>query len=156
MRVFMIGMLAIALGGCATNGERVPASSGSSEAPAVKNPLAEVESAADERARVRSSLEQSGPIDAKWTADVATVFSAWKSKGGKPASGVEFASPVCYAQGCLVTATYRDMDSFAFANQSLPESAGFLNWPASKYRSPPEVGADGRVLADWVLFAPEK
>lgn len=110
---------------------------------------------AEERATMRLQLERSGPTTAEWTRSAEDVLRKWERGSGRKA-GVRFSPVACYADGCLVTATYPDTNSFTAVDKTLPESAAFQSWRGPKYRSPPITREDGKLEADWIIFRPEE
>jgi len=107
-----------------------------------------------ERERIHSVFAASGPSTELWTKNAPTVLSRLAGEAKDAAAAVQYSAPECFHAGCLVTATYPDMQRFLESSRSFSESAVFQDWPGTKYRSPPEIGKDGKVVATWGLFRP--
>lgn len=105
-----------------------------------------------ERERIHSEFAASGRSNELWTKNAPTVFRSSTEEARVAGAAVQYSAMECFRAGCLVTATYPDMRHFLESSQSLSESAAFQDWPGTKYRSPPEIGKDGRVVATWGLF----
>jgi hypothetical protein len=100
-------------------------------------------------------LTATGATTAAWTRDAATLIDRWREAAPTDAAGVTFTLAQCFAGGCLVTASYPDMQHFDAVNRTFPDSEAFRGWNGGKYRTPPEQRPDGRWEADWLFLPPD-
>lgn len=105
-----------------------------------------------QRDQVLAKLTGSGPAVGRWTMDASQVFDEWRTTSPSGRS-VEFGNFACFAAGCAMAATYRDLSAYQGLTREFQESAQFKSWGGAKFRSGPIVLPSGAVQATWVLYS---
>lgn len=121
-----------------------------SDSHAGHDPLAGPRNKVDTFSRRLDTLRQSGPSRPGQIEKVKSVFVDWQNTDGN--GRVQFADPDCYAEGCMVSATYKSIESFYDVNQAFQASSQFRSWMRPKSRSGPISRSTGEVQATWVLY----
>lgn len=96
------------------------------------------------------ALRQSGRPRPRQMEKVKAVFEEWHRIGAE--GRVQFGTPECYGDGCIVTATYKNLDAFHDANHDFQQSIHFRSWQRPKSRSGPTTHSNGEVQAVWILL----
>jgi hypothetical protein len=105
---------------------------------------------AEREAALLAKLRASGRVNAAWTQTARDVIAKWRAP-----DGVTFGAFECHADGCIVTATYRDELVFELADESLTETDAFKAYPGWRHRSFARDAA-GQVVATWFFMNPSR
>jgi len=104
-----------------------------------------------ERDQLLEKLRHSGVASGSWTTEAVAVFDQWR-RDSPAASSVDISRADCFAAGCAVTMTYRDMPAFQDSSRDFQDSAQFKSWTGPKFRSAPLSQDSGAVQATWIMF----
>jgi len=119
-----------------------------------QNPISREETHRQELEATMTALAQSGPTTAAWTAPAKALLADWKRSAALSDDDVALSDIRCFAAGCAITATHRDLGAFMNFNRGFAGSPAFMGWRGPKFRSGPRQLPSGKVDAVWVLYAP--
>ena len=123
--------------------------------------LSPAERAMTQTETVLSSVRGSGPVEMEEGAAVREDKRALEALPGSLSSAlrdsITFSKVECYERGCVMQIGYPNMEAYRRANADFFTDARseFNNWRGLRQRTPPIVGADGKVQSSWILLREE-
>jgi len=123
-------------------------------------PLSPTERAMTQTETIISSVRGSGPAELEEGVvrkDKQVLEALPGSLSSALRDSITFSKVECYQRGCVMQIGYPNMETYRRANADFFTDTGseFNRWRGLRQRTPPIVGADGKVQSSWILLREE-